>query len=195
MKNVHAIAMATLVCGLLATPASADITAFTGANMTPANRQVRGVAVSVGLIVVAFEFEYADTTDDPTALAPALKTGSGNVLLQTPGALFGFQPYFTTGGGSYRYTLARIRIQVSFQHRRRRESVAYRPAATAGGLSGVQIGERCAQLSSAPGLCRPQSEILNCRIAELQHGLQEVKTGLGPSCTASCNVHAEARRR
>ena len=105
MRNVYAITVATLVCGLLATPASADITAFIGANTTPANRQVRGLAVSVGLIVVAFEFEYADTTDDPTALAPSLKTGSGNVLLQTPVAFFGFQPYFTTGGGLYRETL------------------------------------------------------------------------------------------
>ena len=105
MKKVHAIAMAALVCGLIATPASADVTAFIGANTTPANRQVRGLAVSVGLIIVAFEFEYADTTDDPTALAPSLKTGSGNVLLQTPVAFFGFQPYFTTGGGIYRETL------------------------------------------------------------------------------------------
>jgi hypothetical protein len=29
----------------------------------------------------------------------------GNVLLQTPLPIFGFQPYFTTGGGIYRETL------------------------------------------------------------------------------------------
>jgi hypothetical protein len=28
-----------------------------------------------------------------------------NVLLQTPGAFFGLQPYFTTGGGIYREQL------------------------------------------------------------------------------------------
>jgi hypothetical protein len=28
----------------------------------------------------------------------------GNVLLQTPFAVFGLQPYFTTGGGGYRET-------------------------------------------------------------------------------------------
>jgi hypothetical protein len=29
----------------------------------------------------------------------------GNVLLQTPVAIFGVQPYFTTGAGLYRETL------------------------------------------------------------------------------------------
>ena len=105
MKKVRVTALATLVCGLLATPAFADITAFIGANTTPANRQVRGVAAGIGLVVVAFEFEYANTTDDLTASAPSLTTGSGNIVFQTPVAFFGFQPYFTTGGGLYRETL------------------------------------------------------------------------------------------
>ena len=48
MKLIRAIAMATLSCGLLATPAFADITGFIGANTTPANRQVRGVAAGIG---------------------------------------------------------------------------------------------------------------------------------------------------
>ncbi len=30
----------------------------------------------------------------------------GNVLLQTPVAIMGLQPYFTTGGGGYQETLA-----------------------------------------------------------------------------------------
>jgi hypothetical protein len=90
---------------LAATPASADITAFIGANTTPANRQVRGAAVGAGLLVVGFEFEYAFTSDDPAAMAPSLKIGSGNLLLQTPVAFYGVQPYFTTGGGLYSETL------------------------------------------------------------------------------------------
>ena len=36
---------------------------------------------------------------------PSLKTGSGNVLLQTPIAIFGVQPYVTTGAGFYSETL------------------------------------------------------------------------------------------
>ena len=109
MKLVRAIAPATLIWGLLATPAFADITAFIGANTTPANRQVRGAAAGIGLIVVAFEFEFANTTEDPAASAPSLTTGSGNILLQTPVPFFGFQPYFTTGGGLYRESLGALR--------------------------------------------------------------------------------------
>jgi opacity protein-like surface antigen len=105
MTHVRATLLAILVCGLIATPAFADITAFIGANTTPANRQVRGVAAGIGLLVVGFEFEYANTTDDLTASAPSLTTGSGNIVFQTPVAFFGFQPYFTTGGGLYRETL------------------------------------------------------------------------------------------
>jgi len=91
----------------LAAPARADITGFIGANTTPDNRQTRGVAIGAGLLVVGFEFEYAATTgsDDPLTPAPSLKTGAANGLLQTPVAIKGFQPYFTTGFGVYRETL------------------------------------------------------------------------------------------
>jgi len=85
--------------------ARADVTGFIGANTTPANRMTQGFAVGVGLLIVGFEFEYANTPDDPTASAPALKTGMGNVLVQTPMAFFGFQPYVTTGAGIYNETL------------------------------------------------------------------------------------------
>jgi hypothetical protein len=88
-----------------AIPASADITAFLGANTTPANRAARGVALGTGLLIVGFEFEYASTSEDPSATAPSLTTGSGNVLVQTPVAILGFQPYFTTGVTLYRETL------------------------------------------------------------------------------------------
>src|SRR5262249_41590068 len=86
-------------------PASADITGFIGANMTPSNRLVRGVAAGGGLLIIGFEFEYSNTSDDDAARAPSLTTGMAHVLLQTPGAIFGFQPYFTTGGGLYKETL------------------------------------------------------------------------------------------
>ncbi len=105
MTKVRAIALAGLMWLTAAAPALADVTAFVGANTTPANRQVRGAAVGFGLLIIGFEFEYANTTDDPTAAAPSLTTGSGNVLLQPPSAFFGVQPYFTTGGGLYNETL------------------------------------------------------------------------------------------
>jgi opacity protein-like surface antigen len=105
MTPVRRLAVAALLMLGLAAPARADVTAFIGANMSPANRQVRGGSIGIGLLVIGFEAEYAFTPDDPRASAPSLKTGMGNVLLQTPGAFFGFQPYFTTGGGIYREEL------------------------------------------------------------------------------------------
>ena len=90
---------------LVAAPARADVTGFIGANLTPTNRRVLGGAFGIGLLVIGFEGEYAFTPDDPKASAPSLTTGMGNVLLQTPVAIFGVQPYFTTGAGLYRETL------------------------------------------------------------------------------------------
>jgi len=106
VRHVRYVAVTALLLSVAA-PARADITVFIGANTTPANRQARGAAVGMGLLVLGFEFEYSDTTDDTDTFlkAPSLKTGMGNVLLQTPVAVFGFQPYFTTGGGIYRETL------------------------------------------------------------------------------------------
>jgi hypothetical protein len=85
-----------------AAPARADATLFLGANTNPDNRALRGLAIGAGLLIVSFEFEYAATSGDQLGTTPSLRTGSGNMLLQTPGMIHGFQPYFTVGGGLYR---------------------------------------------------------------------------------------------
>jgi opacity protein-like surface antigen len=105
MRIWRAIVLAALLCALRPTAAFADLTAFIGANTTPANRQVRGAAAGMGLLIIGFEFEYAFTPDDPAASAPSLKTGMANVLLQTPIAFAGIQPYATAGGGLYNESL------------------------------------------------------------------------------------------
>jgi hypothetical protein len=105
MSRIGTSVVAGALLIFAATPARADITAFIGANTTPANRQVRGGALGFGLLVIGFELEYAFTPDEPVASAPSLKTGIGNLILQTPIAIFGFQPYFTTGGGFYQEEL------------------------------------------------------------------------------------------
>ena len=105
MTRIRTVGLAVLLLAFTSVPARADLTAFIGANTTPANRQVRGAALGMGLLVVGFEFEYAYSPDDLTAAAPSLKTGMGNVILQTPVAIMGFQPYFTTGGGIYQEEL------------------------------------------------------------------------------------------
>ena len=105
MPTTRIIVLAALLCALRPTAAFADVTAFIGANTTPANRQVRGAAGGISLLIVAFEFEYAFTPDDPAVSAPSLKTGMGNVLLQTPFPVAGFHPYVTAGGGIYNESL------------------------------------------------------------------------------------------
>jgi opacity protein-like surface antigen len=95
------------VVGLLLTPslAFADITAFLGINGTPSTRPVRGFSGGIGLVIVAFEFEYANTSEDTSELAPGLKTYMVNGLLQTPVPIAGLQFYATAGGGVFQEEL------------------------------------------------------------------------------------------
>jgi hypothetical protein len=105
MRSFRQGVLALLLLAATSTPAWADVTLFLGANTTPTNRQVRGGSLGVGLLIVGFEFEYASTSEDPETGAPSLKVGSGNGLLQTPVAIFGFQPYVTAGAGIFRERL------------------------------------------------------------------------------------------
>lgn len=85
--------------------AFADATVFIGSTATPANRPAKGLAFGVGLLVIGFEFEYAQTDETLGEAVPSLRTGMGNVLLQTPIPIAGIQFYVTTGGGLYRERL------------------------------------------------------------------------------------------
>ncbi len=105
MRGFHRFGFVVLLLLLSVTPAWADATLFLGTTTTPSNRSVRGGALGMGLLVVGFEFEYSSTSEDAKTGAPSLKVGSANGLLQTPMAIFGFQPYVTAGGGIYRERL------------------------------------------------------------------------------------------
>jgi len=105
MRLIRALLVALFVL-TIASPALADATVFIGTTTTPSTRAVKGFSVGAGLLIVAFEFEYANTSEDLVEGAPSLWTGMGNVLLQTPIAIHGFQPYFTTGGGVFHEELA-----------------------------------------------------------------------------------------
>jgi hypothetical protein len=96
------IALALSVLLLLPATAAADFTAFLGVNPTPSTRAVRGLAGGFGLLIVGFEFEYANTSEDLEQGAPGLKTFMFNGLLQTPIPIAGMQFYATAGGGGYR---------------------------------------------------------------------------------------------
>ena len=56
------------------------------------------------MLVLGFEFEYANSSEDQTTATPSLRTTAGNVSAQTFG-LPGFQLYATTGIGYYRERL------------------------------------------------------------------------------------------
>ncbi|MBA2303485.1 MAG: outer membrane beta-barrel protein [Acidobacteria bacterium] len=105
MRYTLLSAAAVVVALLLPSTASADVTAFLGVNPTPSNRVLTGVSGGVGLLVVGFEFEYANTREDIDELAPALTTYMFNGLVQTPVAIAGMQFYGTAGGGVFRETL------------------------------------------------------------------------------------------
>jgi len=97
-----------LACAFLAAtavPARADITAFLGLTPTPERHTLRGFSGGVGLIIVAFEFEYANITEDDVELLPGLKTYAGNVLVQTPVDILGTQFYGTIGAQGYQENL------------------------------------------------------------------------------------------
>ena len=104
MRLVGLAALVLVLVSLTPAPAGADATLFLGTTTSPTHRIVRGFAAGVSLLVVGFEFEYANTTEDSLLLAPSLRTTSGNVFAQTFN-LSGFQLYATTGAGIYRERL------------------------------------------------------------------------------------------
>ena len=99
--------VAVLLLAFLVFPrtASADITAFLGLSPSPERHFARGFAVGFGLLVIGFEFEYANLGEDELEGVPGLQTGSGNVLLQTPIEVSGVSFYGTAGAGMYRERL------------------------------------------------------------------------------------------
>lgn len=105
MRRLRTALASTALLLAAAGPASADATGFIGANTTPDNRQVRGFSIGTGMLVAAFEFEYASNPEDARMRAPALRIWSGNGLLQTPSDIRGFQPYVTAGMGVFRERL------------------------------------------------------------------------------------------
>lgn len=105
MTRIRPLALAATVLLLVPSTASADITAFLGVNPTPSTRVVRGISAGLSLLIVGFELEYANTSEDLDELAPGLRTVMFNGLVQTPVPVLGMQFYATAGGGGYRETL------------------------------------------------------------------------------------------
>lgn len=96
-----------------AKPASADATAFLGLASAPEARRVTGLAVGSGLLVVGFEFEYAQTQEQLEDAAPGVRTFMGNLLVQTPVPVHGIQFYGTIGAGLYRESLGESQTETN----------------------------------------------------------------------------------
>jgi opacity protein-like surface antigen len=110
--GLRASAVGFLLAAILCPSAArADATFFLGSTLTPHNRLARGAAIGVSLLVVGFEFEYSNTSEDEDTLSPSLITGMGNVLVQLPGS---FSPYGTIGGGFYRERLGQLSSETHF---------------------------------------------------------------------------------
>jgi len=111
LSRTRSILLSALLLVASPSAAFADATLFLGANTTPSTRATKGFAVGFGLLLIGFEFEYSSASDDVEDDAPALKTYMGNILLQTPFEIGGFQPYFTVGAGGYQESLEAISHQ------------------------------------------------------------------------------------
>ena len=105
MRHRLILTAALVLAVFVPSTASADVTAFFGVNPTPSNRVLTGISGGIGLLVVGFEFEYANTREDLDELAPGLTTFMVNGLVQTPVPIGGVQFYATAGGGAFRETL------------------------------------------------------------------------------------------
>jgi hypothetical protein len=105
MRRIPLLAWPLAAALLVPATASADVTAFLGATRTPTTRMVKGFAGGVGLLVAAFEFEYADTSEELQKAGPRLRTYMFNGLVQTPFPIAGLQFYGTAGAGGFRETL------------------------------------------------------------------------------------------
>ena len=75
MKCVRTIALAIVLSAACAAPARADATAFLGANLSPANRQVNGVSAGVSLVIVGLSSSMRNATDDQGGRARRSRPG------------------------------------------------------------------------------------------------------------------------
>ena len=103
MRHIRPLVLALLLLAV-AVPAYADLTFIVGSNQTPSSRAVKGFAFGGGGMI-ATEFEYANNGQNIEEATPGLRTFMGNVLVQTPFVVAGFQPYATAGLGYYREKL------------------------------------------------------------------------------------------
>jgi len=94
------LALAGAVTAGIARDAGADIsiTGYIGMTTAPTVRSTQGFAGSLGVFIVAFEFEYSRISGDDTTATPSLTMGMFNGMVQTPFVIKRLQFYGTIGG-------------------------------------------------------------------------------------------------
>src|SRR3954451_3035404 len=159
--------MALAIVLLTASIASADITAFIGVNGTPSTRPVKGLAVGAGLLIVGFEFEYANTNEDltnPSELAPAaaphlhVQGGAADTVRDCRVPAVCDRRWRRVSRNALR--LQRVGDERRDQRRRRCEDESRRTAAPALRLSGVDVERQRAAPHGAAVLCGSESQVL-----------------------------------
>jgi hypothetical protein len=105
MRQARPIVLCASLLLLVPASARADATVFVGTTPAPGARALKGAAFGVSLLFVGLEFEYATAGEDAIDGTPSLSTAMGNLLLQTPLPIAGFQPYATGGFGLAREQL------------------------------------------------------------------------------------------
>jgi len=122
LRRATIVGLAVFLLTIAPSTARADIVGFLGSNMTPSSQPVIGGALSLNILVVAIEFEFASSAEDALKGLPGQATGIASVQFVTPTGRV--QAYGGAGIGGARETLLGL--------------TAYRTAGSFGG--GVKIG-------------------------------------------------------
>lgn len=118
MRQLRPLLFSLGMIAATAAPANADLTVFAGATSSPSSRLATGASLGSGFLVVGFEVEYSQTRPDDDCVvgteecAPSLRTGTMNLLVQTPrGLVPRTQVYGVVGGGFFRERFEALDIQ------------------------------------------------------------------------------------
>lgn len=106
LRRMTIVGLALVLLTLVPTPARADIVGFLGANLTPGSQPVYGGALSLSVLVVNVEFEYAYCAEDLAKGLPGQATGIVSLQFVTPTGRV--QAYGGAGIGVARETLAGV---------------------------------------------------------------------------------------
>ena len=84
LRRMTLVGLALALLTLAPSPARADIVGFLGSNLTPSSQPIYGAALSINILVVCLEFEFANSPEDLSRGLPGQITGMASVQFVTP---------------------------------------------------------------------------------------------------------------